>query len=170
MTKLRTFQGYELLEEFQTGSMAESFRARHGATGAVVFLKRVSLESIRHRHALDREMQIYQKLKAGGNQRVLQVLDLPRDERYVAIVTEWADGGDLECYVRLNSKTGGLSLVQVKPIALELAEALRELHAHNVVHRDLKPSNVLSVNGTLKLADFGIAKNNAKPLTKKSFK
>lgn len=168
--KRTVFQGYELLEAFQTGSMAEAFRARHLETGDVVFLKRVSLESIRHRHALNREMQIYERLKAIHDRHVLRVLDLPRDERYAAIVTEWADGGDLDCFVRLNSKGAGMPTPQVKPVAIELAEALRALHAHNVVHRDLKPSNVLSVNGRLKLADFGIAKNNAKPMTKKSFK
>lgn len=166
----RIFQGYELLEEFQTGSMSESFRARNLATRDIVFLKRVNLESIRHRHALEREMQIYEKLKGEHNQHVLQVLDLPRDEAYAGIVTEWADGGDLDCFVRLNTQNAALAPAQVKALALELAEALRELHSQNIVHRDLKPSNILSVNGTIKLADFGIAKNNAKPMTKKSFK
>lgn len=165
----RTFLGYELLEEFQTGSMAESFRARHLASGNVVFLKRVHLESIRHKHALEREMQIYEKIREVHNPHVLEVLDLPRDEQYAAIVTEWADGGDLECFLRQNGP-GGLPHAQVKPLAIELAEALGQLHSRLIVHRDLKPSNVLSANGKLKLADFGIAKNNAKPMTKRSFK
>lgn len=42
---------------------------------------------------------------------------------------------------------------------LQLATAVRHLHANRVCHRDLKPCNTLfSANGTLKLADFGLSK------------
>ena len=40
----------------------------------------------------------------------------------------------------------------------QVADILRYLHLCSVVHRDIKPENLLMhTNGTLKLADFGLA-------------
>mmetsp|Transcript_8581 Transcript_8581/g.12255 ORF Transcript_8581/g.12255 Transcript_8581/m.12255 type:complete len:470 (+) Transcript_8581:13-1422(+) len=45
------------------------------------------------------------------------------------------------------------------PVAFELASALKHLHSYNIIFRDLKPDNVgFDVDGTLKLFDFGLAK------------
>ena len=42
---------------------------------------------------------------------------------------------------------------------LDVLEAVAHAHANLIVHRDLKPANVLvSVDGQVKLLDFGIAK------------
>lgn len=45
----------------------------------------------------------------------------------------------------------------------QIADALKVLYQANIIHRDLKPQNILltekSENATLKLADFGLAKN-----------
>jgi serine/threonine protein kinase len=44
-------------------------------------------------------------------------------------------------------------------VALQLAQAMQYLHQHNIVYRDLKPDNIgFDINGSLKLFDFGLAK------------
>ena len=116
---------------------------------------------------MDREMRIYEKLMRAGTSHVLRILDFMRDEEYTAIVTEFADGGDLQEHVR--ARESGLSVSEAKEIALELAKALKELHSYDVVHRDLKPQNVLALGGHWKLADFGISKSTSHVVTKKTF-
>ncbi len=50
-------------------------------------------------------------------------------------------------------------MVQVKCYMKQLFNGLHHCHTNNILHRDLKASNLLIDNkGTLKLADFGLAR------------
>ena len=162
------FHGYELLCSLDAGGMAEAYVARNCETGQRVFLKRVRRNSA-DKDALEREMRIYDKLMRMSTTHVLQVLDFIRDDEYVALVTEFADGGDLQTHVEARGNGRGLAVEEAKQIALSVATALRELHDHDIVHRDLKPENVLSLGGCWKLADFGISKNLSRLMTQKTF-
>ncbi|KAF8381295.1 hypothetical protein PRIPAC_70437, partial [Pristionchus pacificus] len=52
----------------------------------------------------------------------------------------------------------------VKSFCFQLLQALTYCHTHRVIHRDLKPQNILvDNNGSVKLADFGLARNFSMP-------
>ena len=52
----------------------------------------------------------------------------------------------------------------------KVARAVHYAHQHGILHRDLKPGNILlDEDGNAYLADFGIAKAIAQPLTDKTF-
>lgn len=165
---IEVFHGYELLQALQAGGMAEAFRARETKTGRVVFLKRVRTISS-DKDALERETRIYEKLMRTSCKHVLQVLNFVRDDEFVALVTEFADGGDLDGYVSETGDGGGLTPAEAKAIGQEIATAIQDLHGHDIVHRDLKPGNVLNASGQWKLTDFGISKNLARLVTQKTF-
>jgi serine/threonine protein kinase len=162
------FHGYDLLRSLDAGGMAEAYVARNRETGQRVFLKRVRRKSA-DKEALEREMRIYDKLMRMSTPHVLQVIDFIRDDEYVALVTEFADAGDLQTHVEARGNGRGLNVDEAKQIALSVATAIRELHDHDIVHRDLKPENVLSSNGSWKLTDFGISKNLSRVVTQKTF-
>ena len=72
------------------------------------------------------------------------------------IVMEHCSRGTLEDLLRTE---GALSPERVASIGISICEALAYAHRHGIVHRDVKPGNVLIANdGSLKVADFGIAK------------
>ncbi len=76
----------------------------------------------------------------------------------LCLVTEFASGGDL--YTHL-SRQRRLPEDQGRLYGAEITLALRYLHARGIVYRDLKLENVLLAgDGHVKLADFGLCKEN----------
>lgn len=53
-------------------------------------------------------------------------------------------------------KNGPLPLNDCVRYAIQLVQALAELHKRGLVHRDIKPSNLIFVGGTPRLADIGL--------------
>jgi serine/threonine-protein kinase len=72
------------------------------------------------------------------------------------IVMEYCGNGTLASILE---RDGPLTPHRVASIAATICDALSYAHRAGVVHRDVKPANVLiAADGTLKVADFGIAK------------
>lgn len=162
------FHGYRLTRPLFSGGMAEAYIAHRESDGEQVFVKRVRVQS-RDKDALEREARIYDRLLRFDSAHVAKVLDFKRDTEYVALITECADGGDLQSFIEQSGSGNGLTPAAAKTIALEIATALKEFHGYDVIHRDLKPQNVLRFGNVWKLADFGIAKNVARPMTQRTF-
>jgi eukaryotic-like serine/threonine-protein kinase len=63
-------------------------------------------------------------------------------------------------------RDGPLELHEVLRIGMQTASGLAAAHVQGVVHRDIKPANlILTSGGTLKVADFGIARIDTTTLT-----
>jgi tetratricopeptide (TPR) repeat protein len=57
-----------------------------------------------------------------------------------------------------------MDLAEVLSVAIQVAGALEEAHAANIVHRDVKPENIMiRRNGHVKVLDFGLAKLTERP-------
>jgi len=165
---------YTILGKLADGGMAEIFLAvQHGAEG---FEKQVVLKRILTQYSADPqfrnmlldEAHISMTLQHGS---IVQVLDLGVAAGRYFLALELVDGWDLEKILQRAYKAE-----MVFPTALSLyvvAETCRALaYAHGksrdgkplgIVHRDISPNNVLlSGEGEVKLADFGIAKAQRK--------
>ncbi|XP_022089769.1 ribosomal protein S6 kinase alpha-4-like [Acanthaster planci] len=77
------------------------------------------------------------------------------DNDRICLVMEYCPGGDLNKFLLSHPPEPVRDLQFMKNIA----SAVAFLHTNNVIHRDLKPDNILlTADGTLKIADFGLAK------------
>ena len=77
------------------------------------------------------------------------------DDGLPYVVMEYVDGVPIDVYC----ETSGLSLVQRLQLFRQVCAAVQFAHQRLVIHRDIKARNVLvTVDGTPKLLDFGIAK------------
>jgi serine/threonine protein kinase len=67
-------------------------------------------------------------------------------------------------YVEGKALRGPLPAEEALRLALQVADALDAAHRRGILHRDLKPTNILvTVDGQIKLVDFGVAKLLADP-------
>ncbi len=88
---------------------------------------------------------------------IVMVLEYGQDGDMPYIVMEFVEGASLQEIV----KTGdGISLKKSFSIISQLLKALHAAHNLDIVHRDIKSANVmiLKEGGSVKLADFGIAR------------
>eukprot|EP00339_Tiarina_fusa_P014516 CAMPEP_0117022890 /NCGR_PEP_ID=MMETSP0472-20121206/17140_1 /TAXON_ID=693140 ORGANISM="Tiarina fusus, Strain LIS" /NCGR_SAMPLE_ID=MMETSP0472 /ASSEMBLY_ACC=CAM_ASM_000603 /LENGTH=424 /DNA_ID=CAMNT_0004728851 /DNA_START=124 /DNA_END=1398 /DNA_ORIENTATION=+ len=76
----------------------------------------------------------------------------------VYLVMEFCNGGQMLFHMRQQAM---FSEECVRIYAAEIVLAIEYLHSLDIVHRDIKPENVLlSGDGHLRIADFGLAKVN----------
>src|SRR5256885_14346661 len=76
---------------------------------------------------------------------------------------EYVQGRGLRDFLARQERFG---LQDVMSIMSRLLDALHYAHEHGVVHRDIKPQNIIMTpDGRLKVADFGIARIDRSNLT-----
>jgi serine/threonine-protein kinase len=72
------------------------------------------------------------------------------------LTLEYIDGPNALAVV---SREGRLPVPVAVRIGIDIAQALRFLHARNLIHRDVKPDNILlGPDGTAKLGDLGLTR------------
>ena len=159
---------YRLAQRLGKGGMGEVFLAE--MQGAEGFSKKVAIKKLRPALAEDadairmllEEAELAKTLHHGG---IVQVFDLGYDEDCPYIVVEYVEGASLRELLKASSDA--LPLGDIIFLVEQVASALHYAHARTdendrpapIVHRDVKPDNVLiSRDGVVKLADFGIAK------------
>ncbi|MEM8607242.1 MAG: serine/threonine-protein kinase [Myxococcota bacterium] len=96
---------------------------------------------------------------------IVQIFDAGDDPKYGPyLVFEYVEGPTLKQRLR---KDGPLGQERLLTVSQQIADALSTAHMAGVIHRDLKPENLLvTANGQVKLADFGIARVPNADLTK----
>ena len=96
---------------------------------------------------------------------IVQIFDVGDDPKLGPyLVFEYVRGHTLKQELR---KGGPLARDKLLELAQQVADALVTAHVAGVIHRDLKPENLLiTENGHVKLADFGIARVPNADLTK----
>ncbi|HYT34308.1 MAG TPA: protein kinase, partial [Ktedonobacteraceae bacterium] len=87
---------------------------------------------------------------------IMVIYEYGEQDGIAYLVMPYFPGGSLH---DLLARNGALSLQEAASFTDQAAAALDYAHAHGVIHRDLKPGNfLLSSDGRLVLADFGIAR------------
>jgi hypothetical protein len=94
---------------------------------------------------------------------IVTIFDVGEDQGLSFIAMEYIDGMTLERHARADSLLPPSRLLE---LMTQAASALDYAHQAKVIHRDIKPANLmLQEDGSLKVTDFGLAKNPSASLT-----
>ncbi|MCZ6779389.1 MAG: serine/threonine protein kinase [Acidobacteria bacterium] len=163
----RTFGRYELIREIGRGAMGRVYLARDPAIDRQVALKTVSfMEGFpEEERKVARQRFLGEARAAGGllHPSIITIFDVGEHDGQPFIAMEYVEGTTLEKHSRPPDL---LEVERVVALIAQAARALQHAHTRNIVHRDIKPPNLMLANdGTIKIADFGLAKNAAANLT-----
>ena len=157
LAKLLPAGAYEVTDFLGAGGMGAVYK------GMQVRLKRPVAIKIMRRDVgkdhdfearFEREAQAMAKL---NHPNIISVIDFGEaGPDYLFIVMELVDGTDLMDVIRSKQMTQEMALTLLP----QICDALQFAHDHGIVHRDIKPSNImLTRDGRVKMADFGLAKH-----------
>ncbi|KAK9378382.1 kinase-like domain-containing protein [Kockiozyma suomiensis] len=147
---------YQQLEKLGEGTYATVYKGRNRATGELVAMKEINLDSEEGTPSTAiREISLMKELK---HENIVALYDVIHTENKLNLVFEHMDR-DLKKYMDSRGDHGALEYATIKSFMYQLLTGIAFCHDNRVLHRDLKPQNLLISNkGQLKLGDFGLAR------------
>ncbi|KAF0536901.1 calmodulin-dependent protein kinase [Gigaspora margarita] len=150
------FEDYKLIS---SGASIKVYRARYKSTKNICALKFIEKNNHTNKELVN---ELDHMLSIESHENIIKFHGITyeidrRDPNVVGyvLILEYADNGTLRDFLQKNSTKIEWELkVQ---LAIQLVEAVKWLHAHNIVHGNLHPNNILIHQEILKLADFGLS-------------
>ena len=151
---------YRKIEKIGEGTYGVVYKARDTETNEIVALKTISFENTDEGvpGIAIREVSILKELQ---HPNIVRLINSYYYESSICLAFEHCDV-DLRKYLDSHRD---MPLIQCKRLVYDLLQGIAFCHARRVLHRDLKPQNLLlSGDGPLKIADFGLARAYGIPI------
>ena len=148
---------YKIKGTLGRGGMGTVFRARHEGTGEVHAVKVLSPVYSSDDHFRGRfESEIKALLKL-DHPNIVRLISFGQDDGNLYFSMELIEGNSL---FQMQREGHRFNWREILAIAKDVCQGLRHAHDRGIIHRDLKPGNLMmSGDGYVKIADFGIAKS-----------
>ena len=139
--------GKVMLAKYKTGNDSAYY--------AIKMLKKQSILENEEFESLITEKRIFELATEAQNPFLVHLQATFQDEFRIYFVMEFVSGGDLMFHIQNRE----FSLKDCKFYAAQIILALQFLHSKGVLYRDLKLDHILlTKNGNMKLADYGLSK------------
>ncbi|XP_045078967.1 serine/threonine-protein kinase 10-like isoform X2 [Coregonus clupeaformis] len=150
--------------ELGDGAFGKVYKAQNHTTGALAAAK---VMEVRNEEQLEDYITEIDILAACHHHNILGLLDATFFEGWLWILVEFCPGGALDDIMLELER--GLSEQQISEVCCQTLQALSYLHQQHIIHRDLKAGNILlTMEGHVKLADFGVSAKNTHTLQRRA--
>ncbi|MEW4488027.1 serine/threonine-protein kinase [Thalassoglobus sp. JC818] len=154
------FPELDILEMIGHGGMGVVYKARQRNLDRMVALKILRPDFDQDPSFAERFQREARALAHLGHPNIVTIHDFGRKDDLYFLIMEYVDGTNL----RQLEQTARLTPAEALAIVPKICEALQFAHERGVVHRDIKPENILlTQDGNVKIADFGLAKLSGVP-------
>ncbi len=159
---------YQIRRELGRGAMGVVYEGYDPLIERSVAIKVLRTDEANAAHATEFALRFRREAQAAGrlsHPNIVSVYEFGEAAggQGAFIAMELVQGRELKSLFDLGRR---FSLPDIGRIMGELLAALQHAHERGVVHRDVKPGNIiLQGNGSVKVADFGIAKLDSSDLT-----
>lgn len=147
---------YEILEKIGTGGMSDVYKAKCHKLNRNVAVKILKQEFSENANFVSKFKSEAQAAAGLMHPNIVNVYDVGEDNGVYYIVMELVEGITLKHYIE---KKARLTYKEAVSIAIQVSLGIQSAHNNHIIHRDIKPQNIIiSHEGKVKVADFGIAK------------
>lgn len=147
---------YEIQDVIGVGGMAVVYKAYDNIDDRIVAVKILKEEYLANEEFRRRFKNESKAIAVMSHKNIVKVFDVSFGDRLQYIVMEYIEGITLKEYIE---EHGALDWKEALFFVIQIVKALQHAHDKGIVHRDVKPQNIMLLeDGTIKVADFGIAR------------
>ena len=147
---------YEIHELIGVGGMAYVYKAYDRVEARWVAIKILKEEFSNNSDFLRRFRNESKAIAVLNHPNIVKVYDVSFGDQIQYIVMEFIDGITLKEYIE---QEGTIRWQEAVHFTTQILMALECAHEKGIIHRDIKPQNIMLLqDGTIKVADFGIAR------------
>ena len=151
---------YEIKDKLGFGNFATVNKCIHKESKEVFAVKMIDKEKLKpiDLQLIEQEKNYLSLIK---HPNILSIKDYFEDKKFIYIITECCNGGDLLSYIERHHKNKDkLSEKEIAKLIKKIAEGIKYLNIFGIVHRDIKPENILFTEQdevkSLKIIDLGV--------------
>ena len=145
---------YYFEKDLGSGGFGKVFLAKEKVSNRLVAIKQLLKINKSEQEDIIHEIETISKFE---NPNIVTYYHHFYEDDVLFLVMEYCSGGSLRDKMTTNSITP----LEIIEWIQTLASCLRIIHKKGIIHHDIKPDNIIfSQNGTIKIADFGVANKN----------
>jgi eukaryotic-like serine/threonine-protein kinase len=151
----QTVGEYRVIGLIGAGGMGTVYKVQHVISDRIEAMKVILPQLTGSLELLERFLREIKLQARLSHPNIASLHNALHMDQQIVMIMEYVEGKSLHARLQEEILNPGESI----DIALQTLKALAYAHAQGIVHRDIKPANImLTVDGTVKLMDFGVAR------------